>query len=79
MTRSEYLRRALDLWSDGKITEEVYDSMVMNADIFCDDDDDYDDRFSPSYCEIEYDDIESEEAVRGCAFDDMNFLRHFER
>lgn len=38
-----------------------------------------DERLPASYCEIEYEDMESEEAVRGCAFDDMNYLRYMER
>ena len=38
-----------------------------------------DERFPVGYCEIEYSEMESEEAVRGCAFDDMNYLRYFER
>ena len=38
-----------------------------------------DSRLPDSYAEIEYEDMESEEAVRGCAFDDMNFMRYMER
>ena len=38
-----------------------------------------DPRLPESYCEIEYEDMESEEAVIGSHFDDMNFLRYFER
>lgn len=38
-----------------------------------------DGRLPSSYCEIEYTDMESEEAMRGCAFDDMNYLRYMER
>ena len=32
-----------------------------------------------TYVEIEYDNFDSEEAVMGARFDDMNFLRYFER
>lgn len=42
-------------------------------------DDDGDERLPRGYCEIEYDDMESEEAVLGCRFDDMNYLRYMER
>ena len=38
MKRSEYLQRAFDAYNEGRISEEVYDSMVMNADVFCDED-----------------------------------------
>ena len=80
MKRSEYQKRAFDLWASGKITEEVYDAMCMNEDAFCDDDyDDYDDRLPESYAEIEYDDMESAEAVIGSRWDDMNYLHYMER
>ena len=36
MKRSEYLWRAAEAYNEGRISEEVYDSMVMNADVFCD-------------------------------------------
>lgn len=39
----------------------------------------HDPRLPASYCEIEYDDMESEEAVMGARFDDMNYLRYMER
>ena len=32
-----------------------------------------------TYAEIEYEDFDSPEAVAGARFDDMNFLRYFER
>ena len=32
-----------------------------------------------TYAEIEYDDFDSPEAIMGARFDDMNFLRYFER
>lgn len=32
-----------------------------------------------TYAEVEYEDFDSEEAVMGARFDDMNFLRYFER
>ena len=44
-----------------------------------DDDDDDRSNFPESYCEIEYDDMDSEEAVMGARFDDMNYLRYRER
>ena len=79
MKRRDYRGKAFELWETGKVSDEVYDAMIMNEDAFCEDDDDWDDRFPAGYCEIEYEDMESEEAVRGCAFDDMNYLRYYER
>ena len=38
MQRSDYLKRAMEAYDSGRISEEVYDSMFRNADIFCDDD-----------------------------------------
>jgi hypothetical protein len=38
MKRSEYLRRAAEAYDSGRISAEVYDAMLMNADNFCDDD-----------------------------------------
>lgn len=32
-----------------------------------------------TYAEIEYNDYDSEEAMMGCRFDDMNYLRYVER
>lgn len=46
MKKAEYLQRALDLYNAGKIDAQTYDAMIMNAEIFCDEDDD--DRL-PSY------------------------------
>lgn len=43
MKRSEYLRRAQEAYDSGRVSEEVYDAMFMNADAFCDDDDEEDD------------------------------------
>lgn len=77
MKRSEYLSRALDLYDSGKISAEVYDAMIMNADEFSEPDGD--ERFPDSYAELEYDDFDSPEAIDGARFDDMNYLRHFER
>lgn len=36
MTRSEYLERAAEAFNDGRIDGHTYDTMVMNADIFTD-------------------------------------------
>lgn len=36
-------------------------------------------RFPQGYAEIEYPDMETAEAYDGARFDDMNYLRHFER
>ena len=40
MNRSEYLTRALQLLNEGKISDEAYDSMIENADVFSDEDED---------------------------------------
>ena len=40
MNRDEYMRTAFALYNAGEITGEVYDAMILNADKFCDDDDD---------------------------------------
>lgn len=77
MNRNEYLERVRKLYDDDKITAEVYDAMIENVDVFCDDDDEY--GLPSTYAEIEYDDMESPEAVIGCRFDDMNYLRYMER
>jgi hypothetical protein len=34
MTRSEYVKRALDLYNSGKISEDTYDAMMLNIDNF---------------------------------------------
>jgi hypothetical protein len=39
MTKAEYLEKAFELYNEGKIDADTYDAMVMNADIFCDNDD----------------------------------------
>lgn len=80
MKRSEYLQRAFDAYNEGRISEEAYDSAVMNADVFCDDDEDEDGYGLPStYAEIEYSDFDNPEAILGARFDDMNYLRYTER
>lgn len=38
MKRSDYLKRAMETYDSGRISEEAYDSMLRNADYFCDDD-----------------------------------------
>lgn len=79
MTKNEYLRKAQKAYDDGSISAEVYDAMVENVDIFCDEDDE-DGGFLPqTYAEIEYDDLDTPEAMAGCHFDDMNYLRYRER
>lgn len=77
MKRSVYLKNAFELRNSGKISDEAYDAMILNADVFCDED--ADERFPSSYAEIDYDDRDDAEAINGMKFDDMNFIRHFER
>ena len=38
MLKSEYLQRANDAFNKGKVDEETYDIMIINADIFCEND-----------------------------------------
>lgn len=35
--RSEYLKQAQEAYDSGRVSEEVYDAMLMNADEFCED------------------------------------------
>lgn len=82
MTRKEYMQRALEALTEGRITEEAYDAICENAEIFCDEneDDDWQTSNLPStYAEIEYDDFDNPEAILGARFDDMNFNRYMER
>jgi|GEM_PF-1287387 len=80
MSRNKYFKKALELYNAGQISEEAYDAMIMNADVFCDDDEECGSYGLPStYAEIEYDDFNTAEAVDGARFDDMNYLRYTER
>lgn len=78
MKRNEYLSRAFEAYNQGRISSEAYDSMVMNADVFCDEDD-YEDGLPSTYAEIKYSDFDNAEAIEGAKFDDMNYLRYTER
>lgn len=80
MKRSEYMKRALEARDSGRVSEEAYDAILLNADIFCDDDDDQEhDNLPDTYAEIDYDDFDDPEAVDGARFDDWNYLRYTER
>lgn len=85
MKRSEYMERANNAYDEGKIDADTYDAMIINADIFCDDDDDdngWDDRLPRTYAEIEYDEEDFEnnpEAIYGARWDDMNYNFYMER
>lgn len=79
MKKREYMKRALDALNAGRVSEDAYDAMIMNADIFCDEDDYEDDRLPPWYAEIEYKDMDSPEAISGARFDDLNYMRYMER
>ncbi len=37
MERSAHLKRVQELYDSGKVRGEVYDTMLMNVDVFCDD------------------------------------------
>jgi hypothetical protein len=77
MKKSEYLQRALEAYDTGRVDADTYDAIVMNADIFCDADED--DRLPSWYAEIEYDDFDNPEAIEGAKFDDMNYRHYMER
>lgn len=80
MKRDEYFKRAQELYDSGEVSGEVYDAMIMNADEFCDEEDEERGYGLPrTYAEIEYTDFENPEAIAGARFDDMNFLRYMER
>ena len=68
-------------YTSGRIDGAAYDAGVINADIFCDDDEEQGDRYGlPStYAEVEYSDLDTQEAYEGCRFDDRNFMRYMER
>lgn len=78
MKRDEYLKRALELYDSGQVNGEVYDAIIMNADTFCDDEED-EGGLPETYAEIEYSDFDNPEAITGAGFDDMNYLRYMER
>lgn len=77
MKRNEYMNRALEALTDGRISEEAYDAMCENADIFCDDDDEG--NLPATYAEIEYNDFDDPEAINGARWDDMNYQHYMER
>lgn len=47
MTRHEYWKHASDAFRDGRVDEYTYDAMIMNMDIFCDDEDDEEEEEEP--------------------------------
>lgn len=80
MKRDEYFKKALELYDSGQVSGEVYDAIIMNADEFCDDEEDECQGGLPdTYAEIEYPDFDNPEAIEGAKFDDMNFLHYMER
>lgn len=80
MKRSKYFEKVAELYGSGEISGEVYDAMIMNADEFCEDDENECESFLPdTYAEIEYDDMDTPEAVLGSRWDDMNYMYYRER
>ena len=79
MTRERYFQTAQKLFDSGEVSGEVYDAMVMNADYFCEDDEENEYGLPDTYAEIEYDDFDNPEAIEGARFDDLNFQRYMER
>ena len=47
MKKSVYLKHAQKLYDSGAVSCEVYDVMLMNIDVFCDDEDKTEDAFAP--------------------------------
>lgn len=81
MKRSEYLRRAKEAYNSGRVSEEAYDAMIENADVFSEPDDD-EDWLPDTYAEVEYTSEMLEydpEAIRGAIWDDMNYRYYTER
>ena len=80
MTKKAYMERLERAYAEGRISIEAYDAGIMNADIFCDDDEeDYYSQIPETYAEIEYEDMDTPEAILGARFDDMNLTRYLER
>lgn len=80
MNRSEYLRRAFDAFNSGRVDADTYDSMIENADVFCEDE--VEGGLPDIYAEVEYtsEDFDSNpEAIDGARWDDMNYLHYMER
>jgi hypothetical protein len=50
MKREDYQAIALSLFNNGQISEETYEEMIINADYFCDKDEEY--GFPSTYAEI---------------------------
>ena len=42
MNRNDYLQEAFKLFNEGKISDSAYDAIVMNIDIFTEDEEDED-------------------------------------
>lgn len=59
MNRDEYLKSAFDNFNSGKISAEAYDAILMNADLFADDGEEWDDGVLESEAEEPSRDYES--------------------
>lgn len=81
MKKSEYLQRAFELLNDDKISEEVYDAMIMNSEVFCEEDEE-ECELPHTYTELEYSSerlFSDPEAIDGARWDDMNYRHYMER
>ena len=81
MKKSEYLQRAFELLNDDKISEEVYDAMIMNSEVFCEEDEE-ECELPHTYAELEYSSerlFSDPEAIDGARWDDMNYRYYMER
>lgn len=38
MTKEEYLKECFDAYNSGRVSAEVYDAMILNAEEVCDED-----------------------------------------
>jgi hypothetical protein len=43
MSRNDYLNEAFKLFNEGKISDSAYDAILMNVDVFTENDDDEED------------------------------------
>ncbi len=82
MKRAEYLNRAFEALSSGRVIKEAYDAMIQNADIFCELEDDDEWGLPGTYAEIDYSSerFESDpEAIDGAKWNDMNYSHFIEK
>ena len=79
MKRSEYVRRAFEAYNAGKIDADTYDAMIMNADVFCDEDEESEElkERTPRYHVTAHFDERCTTPMFGMATDDFDKVREF--